>query len=74
MKGAEDGKENEARILLEKGANVNAKDAFGWTASHWAAVNGRLGVARPLVENGGQVGREDDDGWKTVLDKTILTH
>jgi hypothetical protein len=51
-KAAEDGKENEARMLLEKDANVNAKDAFGWTVLHWAAVNGRLVVARLLLDNG----------------------
>lgn len=66
MKAAEDGKENEARMLLEKDANVNAKDAFGWTVLHWAAVNGRLVVARLLLENGAQVGREDEDGWTAL--------
>jgi len=61
MKAAEDGIENEARMLLEKDANVNAKNAFGWTALHWAAVNGRLVVTRLLLENGGRVGRENED-------------
>lgn len=66
MKAAEDGKENEARMLVEKGANVNANDAFGWTALHWAAVNRRLVVARLLLENGAQVGRENEDGWTAL--------
>jgi ankyrin repeat protein len=65
-KAAEDGKENEARMLLEKDANVNAKDAFGWTVLHWAAVNGRLVVARLLLDNGAQVGGEDEDGWMAL--------
>jgi len=34
MKAVEDGKESEARMPLERDANVNAKDAFGWTALH----------------------------------------
>jgi ankyrin repeat protein len=49
-----------------KAANVNAKDAFGWTALHWAAVNGRLVVARPLLENGAQAGRENKGGWTAL--------
>jgi hypothetical protein len=60
MKGAEDGIENEARMLLEKDANINTKNAFGWTALHWAAVNGRPVVARLLLENGGRVGGENE--------------
>ena len=66
MKAAEDGKENEAQMLLERDTNVNAKDAFGWTVLHWAAVNGRLVVARLLLDNGGQVGRENEDGWTAL--------
>ena len=66
MKAAEDEKEDEARMLLERDANVNAKDAFEWTALHWAAVNGRLVAARLLLENGAQVGRENEDGWTAL--------
>jgi ankyrin repeat protein len=53
-------------MLLERDANVNAKDAFEWTTLHWAAVNGRLVAARLLLENGAQVGRENREGWTAL--------
>lgn len=41
-----------AVLLLERGANVNAKGVFGGTALHWAAVNGHKDTVAFLVAHG----------------------
>jgi ankyrin repeat protein len=39
-------------LLLERGADVNAKGVFGGTALHWAAINGHKDTVEFLVANG----------------------
>lgn len=41
-----------ARILLDAGTDVNAKDLTGWTPLHAAAFNGNLQIIRLLLERG----------------------
>jgi len=41
-----------AALLLERGANVNAKGVFGGTALHWAAINGHKDTVAFLVAHG----------------------
>ncbi len=41
-----------AAVLLERGANVNAKGVFGGTALHWAAINGHEDTVAFLVAHG----------------------
>ncbi len=43
------------RLLLEKGAPVNAKGSTGDTALHWAAQNGNFEIAEMLVKAGAKV-------------------
>jgi hypothetical protein len=57
----------EVRRLLDKGANVNARDVDGWTPLHWAAALGRLDIVKLLVERGADVNAKNGDG-KTPLD------
>jgi len=53
-------------LLLENGADVNSalkgKDAAGWTALHFAAVNGDLELAEYLVSHGADVNHTSDEG------------
>ena len=44
-----------ALVLSERRADVNARDAGGYTALHYAASAGRHSVATMLVDNGADV-------------------
>ena len=43
------------RLLLEHGADIEAKDNHGWTPLHWAAVYDFPEGARLLLEAGADV-------------------
>ena len=47
---AEKGNEAAVQLLLERKADVNAKDFDGSTALHWAALNGHEFAVRLLLE------------------------
>ena len=48
---------------LVAGADVNAKDENGWTALHYAAVNGHKEIAELLIDNGAEVNAKDNSGY-----------
>lgn len=49
----------EVRALIEKGGDVNAHDAKGFTPIHWAARNGYEDVAKFLVEHGADLNTKE---------------
>lgn len=55
-----------AKILIEKGANVNAKQIQGVTPLHSAAHNGQAKLVKLLLKNGAEINSKMDDG-KTPL-------
>jgi ankyrin repeat protein len=58
-----------AALLLDRGANVNAKGVFGGTALHWAAINGHKETVAFLVTHGADLTIRDakfhstPEGW-----------
>ena len=50
------------KLLLEKGAAVDAADGDGETPLHWALDNGHVEVVRLLLEKGAAVDAADRDG------------
>lgn len=60
------GRDARIRELLERGADINAKDEGGMTALLWGANRRYLSTARLLLENGADVNARRDDG-KSVM-------
>jgi uncharacterized protein len=58
-----------AALLLERGADVNAKGVFGGTGLHWAAINGHKDTVEFLVAHGADLTIRDakfdstPEGW-----------
>jgi ankyrin repeat protein len=57
-------------MLLDAGADVNARQHGGWTALHAAAMSGDLPLAERLLGRGADPGLANDDG-KTPLDLAV---
>jgi hypothetical protein len=51
-----------AEALLAAGADVNGREAGGWTALLWAAANGHADTARLLLGAGAEADAANDDG------------
>lgn len=46
------------KLLIEFGANVNAKDSEQWTPLHAAATCGHLHLVKYLIEKGANLDRK----------------
>ena len=60
-----------AEILINKGADVNAANEYGFTALHFAAAKRNIILAKMLVDHGAKVNIVTKDGY-TPLD-TVKT-
>ena len=59
-----------AKQHLATGADVNAKDVYGWTPLHHATDWGRKEIAELLIAAGADMNVKNKDG-ATALDKAI---
>ncbi|KAI2492666.1 serine/threonine kinase [Fragilaria crotonensis] len=67
MYNARDGNLDEVRDLLRRGANVNAKGKYGWTALIVASWNDHLEVVRALLDHDGvDVNIQGIKGWTAL--------
>ena len=53
--------------LVGKGAKVNEKDEYGFTALIWASKYGHLRIAETLIESRTDVNQKDDSGWSALM-------
>ena len=64
-------------LLIDKGADVNAKGKYGRTPLHWAAHQGHWEIAELLIAKGADVNPKLNDGphnGKTPLDAANETN
>jgi ankyrin repeat protein len=54
------------KLLLERGANVNARQVGGWTPLHSAANNGDVETAKILVDAGADVSARADNQQRPI--------
>ncbi|KAJ1482796.1 ankyrin repeat-containing domain protein, partial [Baffinella frigidus] len=66
LAAAQTGNDELVLLLLEKGANVSARDNNGWNSLLHAAHIGREGAVRALLNYGAVVSEKDDDGWTAL--------
>ena len=50
------------KVLLDKGADINAKDKVGWTALHSASFKGHTEVVKVLLDKGADINAKGADG------------
>jgi ankyrin repeat protein len=62
LKATADGAIDPIKMLLSNGANVNAKDKFGWTPLHFATAQGSEELAKFLITAGGNINAKDTAG------------
>jgi ankyrin repeat protein len=67
LQATEAGDIMQMQALLAKGAEVNARNAHGWTALHVAAAGGDLAVITLLLQHGADVHAQSHIGT-TALD------
>jgi len=68
MTAARTGKLDAVKVLLARGANVNAKESWrGQTALMWAAAEGHPDVIRALIERGADIHARSNGGFTPFL-------
>ncbi len=64
---AEDGNIEAVKQHLAAGADVNAKDGWGYTPLHNAADGGHMEITELLIDKGAEVNAKEEDTGKTPL-------
>jgi ankyrin repeat protein len=67
LKAASNGEIEKVRSLLNKGANVNAKDKDGVTAMMWASEKGQTEIVNILLSKGAEVNARENNSGMTAL-------
>jgi len=63
-----------AVALLEAGADVDAKDAWGETPLHFAARSGNTAVCKSLLEHGAEINAINDSSFTPLWEAALAGH
>ncbi len=74
IEAAEAGNIKNVKKLLKQGAEVDARDNYGWTALMRAAMWGHLDVVKFLAELGADVNARDKLGWTALMRAAMWGH
>jgi len=67
-------KEAVVQVLVKVGANIEAKDNYGWTSLHWASENGHAAVVQTLLQHGADVAATDKRGRTSLHFASMSGH
>jgi len=54
-------------LLLQAGADINAKNNYGWTALMWASKYGYKDVVKLLIKAGADINAKTYSGWTALI-------
>jgi len=74
FKAAENGLTNIVQWILNAGADVNAKDHYGWTALMFASNRCHNACVKLLLDNGADVNAKSNAGWTVLMDASYYGH
>jgi ankyrin repeat protein len=74
MRAALTGQAAAISALVDKGADVNAKDQSGRTALMEAAFGGHVETVQALIERGADVNAKDHSGWTALMEAASKGH
>ncbi|KAA0150244.1 hypothetical protein FNF31_07052 [Cafeteria roenbergensis] len=63
-----------AALLLDRGADLEAKDEDGWTALLAAAIQGHRDTVELLLDSGADLEAKDRDGWTALMQVAAEGH
>ena len=56
------------KLLLEKGANINDQDKYGYTVLIWACImNNNIEAIKLLIEKGADINIQDKNGYTPLM-------
>ena len=71
---SEEGHVDVARMLMEFGADLSARDMDSWTPLHSASSMGHVNVVRILMESNADASAQDLDNWTPLLWASSMGH